>query len=348
MKYMTQYLCQIFLMACLAVSGAKANAQKSLNWRNGERYDKGTMQSIAMLPSGLVVEFHRSEQTFQNQTIWYHIGKITTGGTMKWGPSQSLDVQGNWPTVALDRDGHVILVYSVYNNKKASDLLYWVGQVKDDGDIDQKITWHLKDQFYDSGFHPSLAMRNDGYLIGVHKSGSGGTGLYYRIGHLRDPFSGKYDIVWDTGIHGKRYDDGINPHISFNSSNQVVEVHQVGGGEELLHYRRGTFAFTSISFDRSERYDNHARQPAVVLRDNGVAYELQSVGYPNTRTGILNSGDSGRIDWSDPLPIGPFTYNGYYPAIASNGKYALGVWVTTYNELYYSVALLPITREEQQ
>lgn len=56
MKYMTQYLCQIFLMACLAVSGAQANAQKSLNWRNGERYDKGTMQSIAMLPSGLVVE----------------------------------------------------------------------------------------------------------------------------------------------------------------------------------------------------------------------------------------------------------------------------------------------------
>jgi hypothetical protein len=73
MKFKTQYLCQIFLMACLAVSGAQVNAQKSLNWRNGERYDKGTMQSIAMLPSGLVVEFHRSEQTFQNQTIWYHI-----------------------------------------------------------------------------------------------------------------------------------------------------------------------------------------------------------------------------------------------------------------------------------
>jgi hypothetical protein len=98
----------------------------------------------------------------------------------------------------------------------------------------------------------------------------------------------------------------------------------------------------------SRSSEGHARQPAVVLCGNGIAYELQSVGYPNTRTGILNSGDSERMDRSDPLPIGPFTYNGYYPAIASNGKYALGVWVTTYNELYYSVALVPITREEQQ
>jgi hypothetical protein len=182
--------------------------------------------------------------------------------------------------------------------------------------------------------------------VGVHESGSGGTGIYYRVGHLTNPNAGDYTIAWDSGLYGINYDDGINPHIAINSLNQVVEVHQVTG-EPYLHYRRGNLSGGAITFGNSQRYDNDGQEPTVAFLDNGSVIELHAGSTDvYSRTGVLSSSDPLSIDWSSvvtKLSDGASS-NAQYPALASNGAYAFGTWVSypeSTGELFYSVAKLP-------
>jgi hypothetical protein len=182
--------------------------------------------------------------------------------------------------------------------------------------------------------------------VGVHESGSGGKGLYYRIGHLKNPNGGDYTIEWNSGGNGIKYDDGINPHIAINNLNQLVEVHQVTG-EDYLHYRRGTLSGGTITFGGSPRYNDKGSEATVTLLDDGSVLELYAYGDIYARTGVLSPSDPWSVEWSS-LPVKLSNEEGdsaKYPALASNGVYAVGTW-TRYNFdisglLYSSVAKLP-------
>jgi hypothetical protein len=309
--------------------------------------DDGVESSIAVNSSGLALEFHRSQN---NTGIWYRVGKQDSlnKNSIVWGKSQSADANGYWPAVALSKEGYVIQVHSRSDHKQACEQYYRVGKIDPTGDENQSISWKTDLIHWDGGFRTSIAINDNGLIVGVHESnrntgmvdwGVPGTGLYYRVGQLRNPAGGDYTIGWSSGSAGLNYDDGVNPHIAINNHNQVVEVHQVTG-EFLLHYRRGTVSAGKITFAASQRYDNDAMQPAVALLDSGLVLEVHSKDVLNSRTGKLDPTNSTLIQWSTPVKIGG-TESATFPALATNGRYAFqthGKIDPLVDKIYYSGA----------
>jgi len=321
----------------LALSATPAAAQ--LQWSPAQSYDTGQDTAVAMHPSGLVLEFHRTH-VYGGLTLWYHVGKID-GSTVTWGRSQGLPGSGTWPNVAITREGYVLYVWSTYGYKSNSDLKYMVGKIDPNGDVNQSITWLTYEKTFDSGFHSSTVVNDNGVIVEVHESGSGGKGLYYRVGHLADPATGNFNIVWDSGTYGRHYDDGINPYIALNNRNEVVEVHQVSA-DSFLHYHRGVVLSGGvIDFRPSQRYDNSAQRPAVALTDSGLVAALNSYGGMFARTGTLSLSNLDVINWLSHVKIND---TGEYPAVATNGSFAVATWTEYYDlagELYFSVAKIP-------
>jgi hypothetical protein len=340
------FFCRGLAAICLALSAQVAGAQ-TLQWDTPTHYDQGDQTSLAAHPLGLVLEFHKTHAV-GGADLWYHVGTLN-GTSVTWGRSQLSPWEGFWPNVTISPEGYVIFVYSSSRTKAASDLRYAVGMINPHGGLDQSIEWLTsRSTVFDSGFHSSTAINDNGVILEVHESGSGGTGLYYRVGHLTNPAGGDYTITWDSGTNGVRYDDGINPHIALNNHDEAVEVHQVTG-EDLLHYRRGLVYGGNIYFGGSPRYESNSSEPAVALLDNGLVVEVHrnSVSRATARTGMLDPDSTDKILWSASAVIGP--ENGFetieYPEVAANGTYAIGSWAefkpdTRPKKLFSSVALL--------
>jgi hypothetical protein len=278
--------------------------------------------SVAAHPSGLFLEFHRTQNPVDRK-IWYHVGMFD-GTTVTWGRSQFSGAEGSWPSVALSKEGYVIVVHSNKVTKSGSDLYYQVGKIDPYGDQNQSITWLTEFKHWDRGFHSSIAINDNGVIVGVHETGHSSNGLYYRVGHLGNPGGGDYTIQWDSGQWGIQYDDGINPHIAINNLNQVVAVHQVTG-ESLLHYRRGTVSGGDIAFGPSKRYDNYAAYPAVALLDSGLVLEVHSLGGLIARTGLLSLSNIEEIEWAESNKVVHDT-RVMLPAVATDGTYVVATY----------------------
>jgi hypothetical protein len=171
--------------------------------------------------------------------MWYRVGKQSPldKNYIVWGNSKKAsDRYGYWPSVALSKEGLVIAVHSDLAFKTASEQFYRVGWINPNGDQNQSISWISEFIHWDGGYHTSIAINDNGLIVGVHESNAfSGTGLYYRVGRLRNSAYGDFTIAWTSGTAGVNYDDGINPHIAINNQNQVVEVHQVTW-EGLPHF----------------------------------------------------------------------------------------------------------------
>ena len=340
-------LCFYFGVALmfLALSVNTASSQ-TLQWSPGERYDDGQDSSVAAHPSGLVLEAH---ETQIGDGMWYHVGMLNGVG-VTWGGSQKLPGSGaqHWANFAITKEGYVIFVYSSGDFKRIGNLFYMVGKIDPYGGTDQSITWLLNATEIDAGFHSSIAVNENGEILLAFESGSGGDGLYYRRGRLRNPAGGIYTINWISVQFGIKYDAGVNPHIALNKWGEVVEVHEVGA-ERLLHYRRGILSGTMVNFEASQRYDSNGTQPAIVLLDNGLVVELHGASVGGfiglyARTGTFSPSNQDRIEWSDSVKIGLENSSAIYSAVASNGRYAIGTWRIATAEalgLYYSVATTP-------
>jgi hypothetical protein len=238
-KYSSLYFGVI--MACLALLGITANAQEPLNWPEASTFDSGEQISVAISRNGTyIVEFHRSEN---NSRMWYHVGRLIeqwpSGYAVSWGKSHDIDVKVEWPSVAVTKEGYVILVNSPYG-QVVDQIMYWVGKIDLDNRNDQEIHWYLKQQAFGYGFHPDVAVDNSGQIALVYECRNGCTGnLDYRVGHLDNPAAGRFNLIWDSGSAGINYDRGINPHIAINDSGQIIEAHQADTKYYYLHYRRG-------------------------------------------------------------------------------------------------------------
>jgi hypothetical protein len=309
-----------------------------LEFKNSELYDSGVQSSIALHSSGLALEFHRASPF--SDTIWYRVGKQfpLNKTDIDWGNGQSAGANGAWPAVALSKEGYVVVVHSDREYKWGSKQYYRVGKIDPKGNENQSIIWKTDSIQWDGGYHTSIAINDNGVIVGVHESNTlSGTGLYYRVGQLRNPAGGDYTIAWSSGSTGVNYDDGINPHIAINNQNQVVEVHQVTK-ESLLHYRRGTVSEGKITFAESQRYANGAKHPAVALLDSGLVLEADASsegGGLNSRTGKLDPANSTLIQWSPPVKD---IYDYEYPALATNGRYAFQTLESVSDKIYYSGA----------
>ena len=336
------YACLFLAISYFALCAANGLSQ-TFSWTPSERYDQGQDTSLAIHASGLILDAHRT-QTIGGRGLWYHLG-IPNSTSVSWGGSQLFPWAGTWPNVAISKEGYVIFVYSTGDYKGDSDLYYAVGKIDPYGGTNQTIQWLTASTRWDSGFHSSIAITQTGVIVGVHESGSGGKGLYYRVGHLTNPNGGDYTIAWDSGEYGNWYDNGINPHIAINNLNQVVEVHQVTG-ENYLHYRRGNLSGGTITFGGSPQYSSDTEEPTVALLDNGSVREIDVYGNVYARSGMLNPHDPWTVNW-DSIPLllsNDDSDRGRYPALATNGTYALATWTSfsfdITGRLYYSITKL--------
>jgi hypothetical protein len=299
------------------------------------QYDTGVQTSVALLSSGLVLEFHKAQN---DAGIWYRLGGVA-GTDVKWS-NQSIgaDVNGYWPAVAVSKEGYVILVWSNLGVRTGSEQFYRVGRIEPDGGPNQSIGWLTHPIHWDGGFHTSIAINDNGVIVGVHESNSfSNSNVYYRVGKLRNPAGGDFTIQWDSGHIGINYDIGIDPHIAINNHNEVVAVHEVPG-EYLLHYRRGTVSGGRINFGGSQRYDGYGQQPAVALLDSGLVLELHIVGQYRilrSRVGQLSLSGPALIEWSEPMDR---TYDCTYPALAANESYAIETHEQGIGSLFYCIA----------
>jgi hypothetical protein len=339
------FFCRSLAVICLAVSASAAEAQ-SLTWSKPDNYDEGEQTSLATHPSGLILEAHKT-QTVGGLGLWYRVG-VREGTKVAWGRSQRFPWDGTWPNVAISKEGYVVFIYSSGRYKTSSDLHYAVGMINPSGSLDQSITWLTPGSFHsDSGFHSSTAINDNGVIVEVHESGSGGTGIYYRVGHLKDPSGGDFTIDWDSGATAIRYDDGINPHIALNNSDEAIEVHQVTS-EHYMHYRRGPVFRGKINFGGSPRYDNHSEEATVTLLDNGGVVELHRGADEgiSARTGMLDPNSADKIIWFDAAVISNNdSRKAHNPAVTTHGTYAIGTWTSNNTDhstgnLFSSVASL--------
>jgi hypothetical protein len=345
-------------LVMIALAGIQSQAQESsapdptiegtdasVSWNKPEKFDTGIQSQASINSSRMVVEVHRSEGGYD---AWYHVGRLTQyGQTVNWGKSHPMykgpTSTATSPTVALTNDNYVIYAYSAQIDKKASSLRYRVGRIDPLGSVDQDIEWLTDDTFYDTGYRSSLSINAKGIITEVHEA-DGKTGIFYRIGHLEDPSQGKYSIVWDSGVLGVPYDNGVYPHISINNRNEVMEMHQINSNESIVHYRRGSLQFkpgspARIAFETSERYRDTAREPAVLLTDRDSVVALYQNGFIFWEFGVYPTNNSALISWRGNVKMrdDPF---GRSPAIGSNGDMMIATWHLD-GKLYYSTAYVP-------
>lgn len=322
---------------CSIVVCSSSVAQTPLAWSNATPFDTGSRSSVAVLPSGLVVEIHQGERS---STYWYHCGQLQQdhgNWSITWGKSQQIKNTplGDPPSVAVTRDGYVVWVYSDFD-----ELYYSVGQLSPTGGSEQTVNWLVEHYHYDTGYRPNITINGDGRLIEVHEGPMGTSNrLYLRTGGLTNPSAGDFHIQWSSGKNGLKYDTGVLPHIAVNDSLQVVEVHQVPN-EELLHYHRGELLPTNVGLLPSNRYDDHGAEPAVALTGNGTAIEVDTFGARVfSRTGTLPPDSSGRVNWSRKVEIGWPGFSASHPSVATNGQVAVATW-DSQGSLYWAVAPL--------
>jgi hypothetical protein len=117
---------------------------------------------------------------------------------------------GENAAVAINDSGAVVEVH----DSGSGSLWYWTGQLQSDGSIEWK-----RHGRYDNGEDPAVTLRNDGWLVAVHKSENHAT-LWYRVAHL----GVDYELTWGDS---HQYDDGVSPTIRFDSlsSSGLREIH---------------------------------------------------------------------------------------------------------------------------
>jgi hypothetical protein len=79
----------------------------------------------------------------------------------------------------------------------------------------------------------------------------------------------------------------------------------------------------------------------VALTDSGLVAALSGSGAIYARTGALSLSNLNVIDWSS---FNKISDTGTYPAVATNGNFAVGTWTEYFSlegELYFSVAKIP-------
>jgi hypothetical protein len=329
---------------------AESAAPKTLiDWADFDTFDTGYESSVAMHPSGLIVEVHSSGQTFLTYNgLFYRIGKLDpTKGTVAWGPSRrwvTKDKNGSWPAVAITKEGYAILTYSNAFTKSNAVLRYSVGTLDLNGGTDQLINFKVQNEKLDTGFHDSISVNYNGTIAEAHEA-DGKKGMYYRLGHLKSPASGNFNIVWDSGDGGQPWDDGVNPQIAINDNNDVVEVHQASANDHRLHYTRAKISGNRITFGKDHPFFSAGERPAVTLLNNGYLVEMHASNYDKKtglselryRAGTLDRNNATLINWPDGTTIGYVANPG---GIGTNGAYLVST-AQRGTHLYYSWAIAP-------
>ena len=234
----------------------------AIHWGDEEKFGHGYFSRVSLNNNNMVVEVHASHY---KRTVSYCVGKVDVGAkTIEWGESYEFG-QGRAPAVALTDNGRVVVVYeNAYGFYKS---YYRVGTLNTD---DKRIEWAKEAQLYGSGTELSVAMKDDGTILEVHRSA-----LLFRlrltVGRLKVDDQGNIlgTIKWCSP---KTYSRGYYPYVSLNGEGKVVEVHQSLFFRRLI-YRTGIAYQDVFQWTHSQQLYNLGWAPVVALNDHNKVIE---------------------------------------------------------------------------
>ncbi|HEX9982115.1 MAG TPA: hypothetical protein VGF69_02525 [Thermoanaerobaculia bacterium] len=244
--------------------GANDTVTKQQDEKEVPSQDAGSGDpTVAVNSKGVVVEVHEA-----GNNLRYRIGALA-GTTLTWQEdTHAVTDSGGNPSVAIDDDGHVVVVYQSSLTKLSSRT----GTYDKDS---AAITWNAADQ-YDDGVFPSVALNEDGSVYEVHQSETRGR-LFQRIGALTST-----GIAWKPFLGGDKrtypYDDGGRPWVAANKK-VAMQVHGSATQKTL-------FATASLIFDRANWMN--------VYRDDLRLRKLGQLAFPGSH-------DAGSYIEDDPL-----------------------------------------------
>ena len=236
----------------------------SILWGQEEKFGYGYYSRVSLNNNNMIVEVHASHY---KRTVSYCVGKVDVDArAIGWGESYEFG-KGRAPDVALTDSGSVVVVYeNAYGFYKS---YYRVGTLDTEHKI---IEWAKEAQLYGSGLELSVAMKDDGTILEVHRSP-----FLFRlrltVGRLKVDNQGNTlgTIDWRGP---KTYGHGYYPYVSLNGEGKVVEVHQ------SLFFRRLAYQ-TAIIYEEENTFQwshcphpyNIGWAPVVALNDHNKVIE---------------------------------------------------------------------------
>jgi hypothetical protein len=211
--------------------------------KNGNAGDGGNSPAVALYRN-TVIEVHDSGGFRPDLYFW--IGQLQQSGstyTVNWVTNAKYDT-GVSPTVAVTGNGIVVEVHPS-SGLITNDL--WWSTFSLNGTGAPTRLQHAKISGLglknDTGFNPSVAVNNNGFVVEVHCAVPPGNfiggKLWYWIGVLQSDNS----INWVGHAH---YDDGNYPSVTIDDNNVVYEIHQSESGDTLWQ-RVGQIAINASS-----------------------------------------------------------------------------------------------------
>jgi hypothetical protein len=143
--------------------------------------------------------------------------------------------RGKASALAAHRTG---LVLEFHNDPEPASSVIWYRFGTLDG-ASKHVTWSNIQFAGMYGFHPSVAISYEGYVIVAYSSQAFklGSHIYYRVGQINPNAGRDQSIHWLT--NPIRLDAGSNASIAMNEKDVIVAAYESGVGDNRIYYQRG-------------------------------------------------------------------------------------------------------------
>lgn len=232
---------------------------------------------------------------------------------------------GRYPSASLNSNGVAVVVY---NSAMGNSMWYGVGRMDE---VREEIFWAPRHHF-DYGVSPSVAVKDSGLVVEVHRS-QWKRELLCRLGKVNGDF-----IKWTKC---RTYTNGIDASIAVNNSDAVVEAHVSNGGH--ISYMVGEISSKSIKWSAPNALETGAK-PSMAINDSNtvvMVYQSNSHCRQMCQVGIINKMS---IYWGNCFEYGS-GLNGSVSLTATSQLLIMrqGRWL---DELLYGVAKVSSQKRE--
>ncbi len=195
-----------------------------------------------------------------------------------------------------------------------------------------KVDWDSKAFYSGDGVDVDVAVNTSGKLVEVHKSPSPKNDLFYGVGKLPELAEGRNKPIYWLPENVMKFDTGLNPSVTINDNNVVVEVHESNIDDEDLYYRVGLLddVTNTITWGTSIKYDTGDRPSVAINNDNMVVEMHQAHGsndlWYNVGRAIVGVYQEGAVEgaivWGSMGDYRKYD-TGKHPSVAMYGNYIL-------------------------
>jgi len=195
-------------------------------------HDGGTQPDCALNAGNVAVEMHKNEA---GHTLYTQVGTVSSANqTVQWHGAE--DSGGGYtPGIALNDANVVVGVQRTSNVVHASRLYIRVGKV-----LGKTVEWKKEEQ-YDSGYFPRVALNNANVVVVVYQADGSETdasGLWIKVGRVGDD-----KVVFD--LDADRFDQGVKPRVALTEDGRVIVAWMRGN---KLFQCVGTISGSTVSW----------------------------------------------------------------------------------------------------